>query len=415
MTVPPYVIGIDVALRHHRVALLGPDGEAIGRSFTIEAAGAGFAALERTLRERGVPPDQSLIGLEATGDLWENLHTHLTAAGYRVVVLNPWQTRRYRDVLRKKAKTDDVDAYVIAGLLRSGQAEASYVPDEHVQSLRELARLRARLMRERQNYLRQLIAQLVVVFPEHEAALGDLLTARARGILRALPTAHHLAQATPRAIHHAAHSAGARGFTHDDATRVRDLARQSTYRGKAAPARGRIVRTLVTQIERLTAALAELEAAMEAELASARPPEAGAGPADAELLRTLPGVGPLTAATLLGELGAITRFTSAKALVAYVGFYPRLEESGEQQRRPRLARLGSRVARHALYLAAVNAVRRSAEWRTLYLRKRSQGKTAKQALIVVAVKLLHTIYAMLSHRRPYDASRLLVTPHPIGA
>ena len=65
-------------------------------------------------------------------------------------------------------------------------------------------------------------------------------------------------------------------------------------------------------------------------------------------------------------------------------------------------------------IAAVNAVRRSAEWRTIYLRKRAQGKSAKQALIVVAVKLLHTLYAMLKHRRPYNPSRLLVAAAPIG-
>jgi transposase len=160
-----------------------------------------------------------------------------------VVVLNPLQTRRYRDVLRKKAKTDDVDAYVIAGLLRSGEAEASYVPDEPMQS-------------------------------------------------------------------------------------PRDLARQSTYSGKAAAARGNVVRTLVTQIERLTAALEELDAAIVAELP---PPAADAGPSDAALLQTLPGIGPQTAATWLGELGTVSRFGSAKALVAYVGFYPRLAESGQRQ------------------------------------------------------------------------------------
>ncbi len=67
------------------------------------------------------------------------------------------------------------------------------------------------------------------------------------------------------------------------------------------------------------------------------------------------------------------------------------------------------------YLAAVNAVRRSGEWRTIYLRKKAQGKTAKQALVVVAVKLLHAVYAMLKHRQPYNPSRLLVAPATIGS
>jgi|GEM_PF-4878649 len=88
-------------------------------------------------------------------------------------------------------------------------------------------------------------------------------------------------------------------------------------------------------------------------------------------------IGPQTAATLLGELGAFTRFTDARALVAYVGFYPVIQESGDRAATPRLSRVGSRIARRSLYLAAVNAVRGSGEWRTIYLRKKAQGKTAK--------------------------------------
>ena len=398
-----FTVGIDVALHTHRIAVLGPDGEACGSSFTIAATTEGVSSLRATLQARGAHPAHTIVGLEATGHMWENLEAGLTTLGYSVVVLNPLQTRRFRDVLRRKAKTDDIDAHVIAGLLRSGAASACYVPDEPIQSLRELARLRARLMRERQDYLRQLAAQLDVVFPAHQATLGDLSTARARGILRAFPTARHLAQATPRAIRHAAATAGARGFSLEAAAAVHAAARQSLYSGKAAEARGHVVRTLVHQTERLTAALDDLDRTMQALLPSGDPI---GGPSDADLLQTLPGVGPHTAAMLLGEIGRFQRFTSPRALVAYVGFFPVLHQSGEYTATPHLSHAGSRIARHVLYLAAVNAVRRTAEWRALYRRKTAQGKTAKQALIVVAVRLLHTAYAMLKHRHPYDANRI---------
>lgn len=404
-------VGIDVALREHRIAVLDRDGEAVGSSFTIAASKDGVATLLRTLAARDATAAQTLIGLEASGHLWENLEAALVGAGYRVLVLNPLQTRRYRDVLRRKAKTDDIDAHVIAGLLRSGAAQASYVPDEPIQSLRELARLRARLMDDWQDYLRQLIAQLDVVLPEHRTALGDLRSARARGILAQFPTAQHLAQASPRAIRRAAHDAGTRGFSLDDALVVRDAARHSLYSGKAAAARAQVVRTLVSQLDRLTTALDEVDRAATALLPPSAP---GTGPSDAELLQTIPGIGPHTAATLLGELGAPMRCTDAPALVAYVGFYPVITESGQRVGTPRLSAVGSRIARRALYLAAVNAVRRSAEWRTIYLRKLAQGKSAKQALIVVAVKLLHTLYAMLKHRRPFNPARLLVAAATSG-
>src|SRR5207244_10679300 len=109
------------------------------------------------------------------------------------------------------------------------------------------------------------------------------------------------------------------------------------------------------------------------------------------------------------------RSPGAPALAACARPPPALPARRDPAGPPRLSPVGSRVARHALYLAAVNAVRRSAEWRTLYLRKKAQGKKAKQALIVVAVKLLHTVYAMLKHRQPFNASRLLVAPATLGA
>src|SRR5262249_29463068 len=132
--------------------LLGPEGEAGGPSCTVDATQEGFTALVQTVRARGAVPAATLVGLEATGHYWENLEAHLVHAGYRVLLLAALQTRRYRDVLRRKAKTDDIDAYVVAGLLRSGSAEGCFVPNEQIQSLRELARLRGRLMRERQDY-----------------------------------------------------------------------------------------------------------------------------------------------------------------------------------------------------------------------------------------------------------------------
>ena len=93
-----------------------------------------------------------------------------------------------------------------------------------------------------------------------------------------------------------------------------------------------------------------------------------------------------------------------------MGFYPTLEQSGQRTAVAHLVALGSRIARRTLYLTAVNAIRGSAEWRTVYVRKTAQGKKPKQALIVVAVKLLHTMYAMLRDRQPYTAARLLVAP-----
>ena len=248
-----------------------------------------------------------------------------------------------------------------------------------------------------------------MVLPEHRVVLGDLLTARARGILAQFPTAQHLANANPRAIRRAAERAPAASRWTTRRASATARAARSTVQGRGG---SRARRAHPGEPAR---ASHQRDGRGRSRRDDAAPSEPGTGPSDAELLQTIPGIGPQTAATLLGELGALTRFTDARALVAYVGLYPVIHESGDRAATPRLSRVGSRIARHSLYLAAVNAVRRSAEWRTIYLRKKAQDKTAKQALVVVAVKLLHALYAMLKHRQPYNPSRLLVAPATMGS
>src|SRR5262249_38092907 len=136
---------------------------------------------------------------------------------------------------------------------------------------------------------------------------------------RSSPPPSTWAQASPRAIRRAAADAGTRGFALHDAIAVRDAAHHSIYSGMAAPVPAQVVRTLVVQLERLTTAIDEVDRAATVLLS---PSEPGTGPSDADLLQTIPGIAPHTAATLLGELGAPTRFTDAQALVAYVGYCP---------------------------------------------------------------------------------------------
>lgn len=102
-----------------------------------------FQNLLTFLKKHKLSPDNTLAGLEATGNFWENIYLFLTNENFQVIVINPHQTNKYREALRKKTKTDDIDAFVIAGLLRSGEYASSYVPEENIQTLREFTKLRS--------------------------------------------------------------------------------------------------------------------------------------------------------------------------------------------------------------------------------------------------------------------------------
>lgn len=120
------------------------------------------------------------------------------------------------------------------------------------------------------------------------------------------------------------------------------------------------------------------------------------------LLQSVPGVGPQTAVLLIAELGDITRFANAKAVIAYAGLDPKVKQSGASLRRnTRLTKRGSPYLRRALYLAANSARRHDPELKAVYDKKRAEGKRHKQATIVVARKIATRVYAVWRRGTPY--------------
>lgn len=114
-----YYLGIDVSKASHQCVILDAEGEALGKSFAIQSSKDDFANLVKKLSELNIPKSNLTAGLEATGNLWENIYVYLKGQGFNIILLNPFQTNKFHQAMLKKAKTDSIDALVIAGLLRS--------------------------------------------------------------------------------------------------------------------------------------------------------------------------------------------------------------------------------------------------------------------------------------------------------
>lgn len=396
-------LGIDVSKKTLRVVLLA-EGGTQRASFSLGTRLSDFQHLATRLKRLKLKPDQLLIGLEATGNHWENLYSFLTQHDWRVVLLNPYQTKKYRLALNLKAKTDDIDAWVIAQLLRSGHQSACYVPDEQIQSLRELVRLRYEFLHDLKDYKRQALALLQLVFPEYTKVVSDPFSDASLALLRRYPTARDLAAATVADIQQSVRSDVGHAFDPLTLQRLWQQARQTSYWGKAQAARGLSLRLLLGQIQTLQQAIATLQDQIEAVLQ----PEDGTDGPGANLL-TIRGVGPHTVAAFVSQTGPHgDRFPSGGQLVGFIGFFPVIEESGEQKATPYLSPRGPKYLRWALYMAAVASVRHNPELRALYHKKLSQGKTPKQAIICVAVKLAQMMLPMPKSGGPYDPARVFV-------
>jgi len=145
-------------------------------------------------------------------------------------------------------------------------------------------------------------------------------------------------------------SAGA--WTREQADALQRVARQSPASSRAEAARAIVVRTMVRHLLDLYPRLAELEEAIAAVLAHDE---------DSQRLQTLPGVGPVIAATVRAELGDVTRFHGVDQVIAYASLDPRTHQSGAFVGQKHLSKRGPGALRHALYLATLNAVRNRPE------------------------------------------------------
>lgn len=396
--------GIDVSKSSARCVVLDNDGEKL-KAFSVVINKDGFDKLSSIISELKLTKDNSLFGIEATGILWENLYSFLSNKGFKIILLNPFQTKKYREALRFKAKTDDIDSYVIAGLLRSKDYASSFVPEDRIQALRDYTKLRYELVKDRTNYQRQTLSLLTLVFPEYsKTAIKNPFAIASMAVLKQFPTAKHLANAKPKHIEAIVRSIKGNNFSIDNIQTLIDTAKNSIYSGRASDARALNLQILLSQVESFDKSISSLDQQIDSLL-----DDNNQNNTPGANLLTIPGVGPKTLAAVLSALGSDGKsFQSGLNFIGYFGFYPVIFESGETKRTAHISKSGPKYLRSALYISAVACLRHNPQMKKIYTTKRSQGKSSKQAIICVAVKLAHMMLSMLKSGKPYDPARVFV-------
>src|ERR1700680_1874191 len=160
------VVGIDIGSQTCSMCGLKPDKSQVIKPVQFANAPAGFDVLQEKLAQLAIPPEQVLIGLEATSRYGENLYHFLESQGYQLCLLHLRQTHQFAQQRGLRAKTDKLDATTIARVLLSGEARRGYVPTELIATYRELVRLHTQLSDEVARYKNELHALLTVLFSQ---------------------------------------------------------------------------------------------------------------------------------------------------------------------------------------------------------------------------------------------------------
>ena len=403
-------LGLDIGKQWHDAALLDAQNTVVWR-LRFAATRAGFTQLAERLA--GLDPADVTIGLEATGGYGLTVHAWLArwqagSAG-TIVVLNPLQTRAFRNANLRGSKTDRIDAVAIARLLRwTGQTLSVHTrPADRQAAAREISRVRTEMIELRARQLVQLHSLLDRVFPEFAGAFSDLGSPSALAVLARWPTPVTLARAHQATITRVLHEASRGHLGAAKAETLRTLARESVGLRDSHDAAAIAIRAMIGHLEHLAEQVRslgeQLDVLLEPEVETRT------------LLDTIPGLGRETLRTWLAEAPPISYFAGkdgAEHLVAHVGLDAQLKQSGRSAGKVRMSKRGNRYLRRAIMLAAESAARTDPQCRAILEKQRAKGKHYRVAVSHVARKLLHIIYGVLTHQQPYTLPPAYREPAP---
>ncbi len=319
-----HLVGIDIAAETHVAAALDEAGAVRLKPMPFTEDAAGYKALLAALD--GLRP--VLVVMEGTGHCWRNLFAALAAADHDVALINPLRTHRFQAEDLARTKTDAIDAL---GLTRFGlqkRPAPTRLGESATDELRELVRHRDRLRQDFDDRLRQLHrvepggspGLVDLGFPKLTRYVRTLDSQLATSILADYPTAHAMAQATPRRLAKLRYD-GRHLVGPELAAQLIDAARRSVGAHHGGAYRVQ-VRDICQDLDLWRRRLAERQGDIKRLLEDH---EVGA------LLTSIDGIGPQTAARLIAELGDPARFDSPGALAAYVGVVPGLRHSGKRR------------------------------------------------------------------------------------
>lgn len=246
-----YYAGIDISKRSLSVSVLDDAGEMIRSPVSFPVNSKGLSRLADIFTRISKNKNEIQVGMEATGNLWENVYSFLEEKEYTQALINPHQSKKFHELARRKAKTDKVDSVVIAGLLRSGETIGSYVPEDDFQALRELVRLRHSLQKTKKNYQRRASSLLGVIFPEYTQLIKNPFREVSCMILAKYPTAIHMREAKSSDLVKISRKIQGNNYSGELASKLIKAAKESIYSGKAYRVRGMNLRILLEEIKSL--------------------------------------------------------------------------------------------------------------------------------------------------------------------
>ena len=387
-------VGDDWAEDHHDVHLMNEAGERLAARRLPEGV-VGITALHGLVAGHASGPHEVVVGIETDRGPWVGA---LLAAGYRVYAINPRSASRYRDRHHVGgAKSDAGDAKLLADLVRTDRHNHREVAgdSDEAAAVRIVARAHQQLVWDRTRQTNRLRNALREYFPGALQAFPSLAHGDAVGVLAAAPGPREAARLSLPQLRAALRRGGRKRNVEGRAAELRAAFRTEQLAVPATVSRAfaATTRAAVVQIDAINGQIAELEA----ELATSFEQHP-----DADIYRSMPGLGVVLGARVLGEFGDDPeRYESAKSRRNYAGTSPLTVASG-RKRTVKARFIRNRRLSDAATQWALCSLSASPGCRDFYDARRAAGDLHYQALRALANRLVGYLHGCLRSRTTYD-------------
>jgi len=315
------------------------------------------------------------IAMEATGVYWKPVWHILSDGEFQLILANAAHVKNVPG-----RKTDVNDATWLADLMAHGMIRASFVPDEPTQQMRDLLRTRKQIVRERSSHIQRIQKTLEDANIKLDSVVTDILGLSGRRIIDALIAGQTMPQALASLAHRRIHAS------------TDEL--EASLRGRVTRHHRFLLKLHLDQIDAFDTTIAAIDKEVDGNVEPFR--------AAIEMLSAIPGVGELSAAVIVSEIGIdMSRFETAGHLISWAGLCPRNDQSAGKRRSTRMKK-GAPWLKSTLIQCAWCASRsKNSYLQAQYLRLRSR-RGAKKAVCAVAASILTIVYHMLKNGTVYQ-------------
>lgn len=346
--------------------------------------------------------------LESTGIYHFPLFCHLKESGFEVFVINPLITHSIKNMGIRKVKNDKLDSIGIAKLGLKPDLKTSLMPTELVLELRTLTRNYYDLMDERASHVIAIKTYLHTVFPQYLDIFSDVIGTTSKMILRQYGTPDKLLRGHKKTMIEKIAKASRKGLL-----KATERYEKLIHAATCAKSFGCDIQSVYFNISlkldlieclnrSITSTMDRIQSLLDEHSSSQFVHQI-------HLLDTIPGVGLLTAVSIMCELGDFSAFQSPKQLFTYFGMDPSVNESGKfKATEVHMSKRGSRIARRAIFAIALSSIRTKRNGEALnpylhqYYNKKKESKPKMVALGAIMHKVCNIIFAVLRNNVAFE-------------